>query len=199
VEVPPEGFLHLPQKQGFKPHIFLEESAIAIEGASVSLDERGGGRLVLGEKSKLTQRDKFTDWSQFHQWRPQAAIDRAAAHAPGPFDLEIELQEEIVLTDYEFAEGSPRERDGHIVYDVTQRGVPMELVASGGSEGEALRAALAELATAKSRPPLFGLMHYQMCRLVVQPLSLLKPAGPQHLMISEKGIDRKALLAALKF
>lgn len=198
VEVPPEGFLHLPQKQGFKPHIFLEEPATLIQGAAVALDERGGGRLVLGESSKLTQREKFADWSRFGEWQPQAAIDRAAQHSPGPFDLEIELQEEVVLTNYEFSDG-PREREGQVVYDVTQRGVPLELVASGGSEGESLRAALTDLAQAKSRPPLFGLMHYQMCRMVVQPLSLLTPSGPQHLMISEKDIDRKALLAALKF
>jgi hypothetical protein len=82
---------------------------------------------------------------------------------------------------------------------VSHGGAAIELRASAASEGEALRQSLKGLIKAKTRPPLYGLMHYQMCRLVVQPLALLEDGGPKHLMISEKNVDKKALLAALKF
>lgn len=199
VEVPPEGFLHLPQKQCFKPYMFLEGRSIVIENVAVALDKHGGGRLMLGEKSTLTEADKFSDWEQFTLWNPQRAIENIQAHSPGPFDLEVELQEEIVFTDWVFGDPSPHERDGQLAYAVQQAGVPFEFVASHSAEGNALREALAKLAKAKTRPPLYGLMHYQMCRLVVQPLSLLEENGPKHLMISEKSVDKKTLLAALKF
>lgn len=44
---------------------------------------------------------------------------------------------------------------------------------------------------------LFGLVHYETCRLVLQPLALLTARGPIHLMTSPDGIDRKALLKNL--
>jgi hypothetical protein len=41
-------------------------------------------------------------------------------------------------------------------------------------------------------------MHYERCRLMFQPLSVFGEQGPEHLMVSAKNVDRKALLAALK-
>jgi hypothetical protein len=72
-------------------------------------------------------------------------------------------------------------------------------VASPGPEGKALRRALDGLRKKKRRPPLFGLMHYDKCRLVLQPLSLFEEAGPTHLMLSEEKVDRAAILKTLKF
>jgi hypothetical protein len=198
-EVPPEGFLHLPQKQGFKPHLFLQGRSLVIEKAAVALDERGGGRLILSEKSQVTQGREFSAWEDFACWDPQQALQHIASYAPGPFDLEIDLQEEVVLRDWEFVDNKPERRDGYWLYTVSHGGAAIELRASASGEGEALRQALKALAKAKTRPPLYGLMHYQMCRLVMQPLALLEDAGPKHLMISEKNVDKKALLAALKF
>lgn len=199
VEVPPEGFLHLPQKQKFKPHIFLEGKSLKIEQAAIALDERGSGRLVLGEKSKVALGTKFTDWNHFEDWQPQPAIEAIANYQAGPFDLEIDLQEEVVLDDWSFMDNKPQERDGYWAYDINYRDLSIELRASTSGEGDALRDELEQLAKAKKRPPLFGLMHYQMCRLVMQPLAVLEESGPRHLMISEKNVDKKALLAALKF
>jgi len=44
---------------------------------------------------------------------------------------------------------------------------------------------------------LFGLLHYETCRFVLQPLALLTERGPIHLTTSPEGIDRKALLENL--
>ncbi len=44
---------------------------------------------------------------------------------------------------------------------------------------------------------LFGLLHYETCRFVLQPLALLTERGPIHLTTSPEGIDRKALLKNL--
>jgi hypothetical protein len=82
---------------------------------------------------------------------------------------------------------------------VAYRHAQMELEISDSSEGAALRAALQAIHKGKRRPPLFGLMHYAGCNLVVQPLTALEADGPRYLTISDKDIDRKALLAALKF
>jgi len=51
--------------------------------------------------------------------------------------------------------------------------------------------------TLVSSSRLFGLLHYETCRLVLQPLALMTDRGPIHLMTSPEGIDRKALLANL--
>ena len=47
--------------------------------------------------------------------------------------------------------------------------------------------------------PLFGVMHYSNGRMLVQPLTLFEYGKPNYITISNKAIDRKALLATLKF
>ncbi len=85
------------------------------------------------------------------------------------------------------------------MFPITHRGVVFDAVASRGDEGKALRGALEALRKKKERPPLFGLLHYEMGRLMLQPLAVFGKEGPEQLMLSlEKG-DRAALLKALKF
>jgi len=198
VDVPPEGYLHLPQKQKFTAHQFLERRVVTIDDATVAVDAAGIGRITLGEKSRLELGDKFEDWSRFTEWSPEPALKRLAAHEPGPLDLEVELQEEIVLCDWSI--GEPRERDesGQTVYPVWHGEVEFDAVVSAGIEGEALRGALDELRNKKSRPPLLGLLHYELCRPVLQPLAVIDNDGPRHLMLSDKSVDRKELLKALR-
>ena len=50
----------------------------------------------------------------------------------------------------------------------------------------------------KDGPPLYGLMHYERCRLVFQPLAAFKPE-PDYLPISKENVNKAALLKALKF
>jgi hypothetical protein len=198
-EVPAEGFLHLPQKQKFTAHQFLEGRTVVIENAAVAADGRGGGRISLGDDSAMSLGEPFDQWERFQSWDPKAALERIQAHRPGPLDLEVELQEEVVLKEWEV--GAPADgEDGRTVYPVASGGAAFDAVAPAGAEGQALRRALEALRKKrKQRPPLFGLMHYEKCRLVLQPLAAFGPDGPVQLMLSDEKIDRAALLKALKF
>jgi hypothetical protein len=42
-------------------------------------------------------------------------------------------------------------------------------------------------------------MHYEACRLILQPLATFGESGPEQLMLSNEKVDRAALLKALKF
>ncbi len=72
-----------------------------------------------------------------------------------------------------------------------------DAIASPGAEGKALKKSLEELRKKKTRPPLFGLMHYEMCRLMLQPLAVFGKTGPEYLTLSDEKLDRKELLKAL--
>jgi hypothetical protein len=199
LDIPPEGFLHLPHKQKFTANLFLERKTVVIERASVAVDDAGVGRVSLGEQSAVTAGEPFAEWDCFHAWSPAPALERIRRHEPGPFDVDVELQDEVVLTDWEI--GAPAERDGQhrMAYPVTYRDTVFDAVVSQGTEGRTLRAALDGLRKKKRRPPLFGLMHYEGCRLVLQPLALLGKEGPEQLMLSAEKVDRSVLVRALKF
>src|SRR5262249_52933727 len=82
--IPPEGFLHLPQKQKFAPFLLLERKTISIQNATVSGDETGAGRLSLTDQSTVTQGKPFTDWDRFLEWSPAPALERLPHHVPRP-------------------------------------------------------------------------------------------------------------------
>lgn len=197
--VPPEGFLHLPQKQKFRPTVFLERKVVRLERVAVALDSYGGGRISLGESSTVVAGDSFTDWMRIGTWDVQSALDRIRSHTPSPFDLEIELQEEAVLSDWTAGEPVLREETGQHVYPVRAGGGEFDGVVSSGEEGHVLRKQFDTLATAEQRPPLFGLVHYELGRMVLQPLATLTPSGPSYLTISETNMDAKELVRLLKF
>ncbi len=200
--VPAEAFLHLPQTQKFTPKILLEATEISVTGAAVTLDEHGGGRLMLGPKATVKPAAKLTSWQRWHAWEPATAAARIRAHPISPLDLEVELQEEVVLTDWEL--GAPAEsehRPEHLIYPLTSGGRSYDAIASRGGDGEALRAALDGMSRpkkTKARPPLFGLVHYEMARLVFQPLTAFGDK-PSHLMISTENIDLASLMKTLDF
>jgi hypothetical protein len=194
--VPPEAFLHLPQPQRFYPRLFCESRPVVIEKAAVALDESGGGRLLLGPDSTVTEGDETIVGLPDESFDVRAAAARLHAHRPGPLDIEIELQEEVVLRGWELGDPVPRRgREDQLVYPLRTTTLSLDAVVSSGDEGQELRAALEELrAPEAKRPPLFGLVHYELCRLVLQPLSLLTREGPRHLMISgEREFDPKTL------
>lgn len=200
LEVPPEGFLHLPQKQKFVPSLFLEKKAVVIRDALTAADESGAGRVVLTEQSTVTAGTSFEDWGRFLDWSPAPAAARLARHKPGPLDLETELQEEVVLRDYEIQPPEDGDEPGHTVYPVTAGPLTLHAVVGPESEGKALRKNLDALRKPKKdRPPLFGLIHYERCRIVLQPLTTFGKAGPEYLTISRENVDKAALLKALSF
>jgi hypothetical protein len=198
MEIPPEAFLTLPQKQKFVPKLFLEGRSVVVEKAAVALDEYGGGRVSLGEQSTVTAGGEFTDWERFQTWDAAAALRRIEAHAPGPLDLDVEVQEEVVLRDWQLGPSATRD-DGQSVYPLTCGPVTFDAVVSAGAEGAALRTALNGLRKKKQKAPLFGLLHYERCRLLLQPLSVFGDNGPVQLMLSDEKFDRAALLRAMKF
>ena len=197
--VPAEAFLHLPQAQKFMPKLLLEPTEIVVTDAAVSLDEHGGGRLLLGPKSTVKAGAKLKAWDA--SWDPATAAARIKGHPISPLDLEVELQEEVVLADWEI--GAPEESDRrpeHAIYPITAAGRSYEAIASRGADGEALRAALdGYRKRGAKRPPLFGIVHYEMARLVLQPLAALGDAGPTHLMIAADNIDLASLMKTLDF
>lgn len=187
---PAEAFLHLPQPQKFLPRLFCEPKPLAIENAAVSPD----GRIFLGPQSTVRQTEgNFPRPAPFD---PAAAAARLRAHRPGPLDIEVELQEEVLLE--EWTVGAPVERPGRadqVVYPVHALDLEFDAVVSTGEDGKELRDALDGFRKPKAkRPPLFGLVHYELCRLILQPLSVHEPSGPRHLMIAgEQKFDPKTL------
>lgn len=199
VDIPPEGFLHLPQKQKFAPAILLDRKTVRISNAAVSGDEAGGWRLTLGEQSTVTPGAPFTAWQQFLEWSPVVARERIANHVPGPLDLDTELQEEVVLQDYQIGPPADGDEPGQVIYPVTAGMLTLHALVGAGVEGKTLRKNLDELQKPKKeRPPLFGLMHYERCRLVLQPLTTFR-TEPDYLTISPENVNKAALLKAMSF
>jgi hypothetical protein len=198
-EIPPEGFLHLPQKQKFAPILLLGKHTLAIRDASLSLDDSGGGRVVLTDSSMVAAGKPFNDWARFLDWSPAPAAARLKGHAPGPLDLDTELQEEVVLRGYEIGLPADGDEPGQIVYPVTAGPLALHAVVGPDPEGKALRKGLDDLRKKKKdRPPLFGLLHYERCRLVLQPLTAFN-GGPDYLTISNEVVNKAALLKAMSF
>ncbi len=185
---PAEAFLHLPQPQKFLPRLFCDPHRIVIEKAAVALDDYGGGRLVLGPDSTVTAKNDDVPWERYLEFDPAGAAARLRAHRPGPLDIEVELQEEMVLKSWSL--GKPAERPGRpdqIVYPLQSPTMEFDAVVSTGDDGKELREKLDAFRASKSaRPPLFGLVHYELCRPVFQPLAVIDKEGPGHLMISGK-------------
>ena len=200
VAIPAEGYLHLPQKQKFKPAILLDGKAVTFRDATVALDDDGGGRIGLTEKSTVVAGEPFRAWDQFLDWSPAPALERIKNHSPGPLDLDTELQEEIVLRDYEIEAPVEGNEPGQSVYPIADGRLMLHAVVGDGEEGKALKAKLDALRKLKkNRPPLYGLMHYESSRLVFQALSTFGASGPDYLPISRKNIDKAALLKAMSF
>lgn len=185
---PAEAFLHLPQPQKFLPRVFCDPHRIVIEKAAVALDDSGGGRLVLGPDSTVTAKEGDVAWDRYLDFDPAGAAARLRVHRPGPLDIEVELQEEVVLKSWTV--GKPVERPGRpdqLVYPLNSPTMEFDAVVSTGDDGKELREKLEAFRPAKAaRPPLFGLVHYELCRPVFQPLAVIDKEGPAHLMISGK-------------
>lgn len=198
LKVPPEGFLHLPQKQKFTASVFLEQRAVTIERAQLVRDN-AGDRLTLSEQSSVAPGAPFHGWSRFLDWSSAAALERLGEHIPSPLDLDTELQEEVVLRDYALGSPSAGDIPGRTVYPITSGRFHFAAIVGPNPEGKALRTSLDELRKLKkNRPPLYGLMHYERCRLTLQPLTAFRPA-PDYLTISPESVNKAALLKALSY
>ncbi|HEY9731533.1 MAG TPA: hypothetical protein V6C89_06455 [Drouetiella sp.] len=198
--VPAESFLHLSQKQKFKPIDFMSGRKIVATDAAVTVEKSGTARLNLLEKSTITLGDKFVDWANYtSSWDPLVALHRLQSHPPGPLDLDIEMQEEIVLQGWKIDLPVEDGKDVKHTYPITYKNVVFRGVVPKGADGAELDDTLHKLLTAKIPPPMFGLLHYERCRLTLQPLSIFGGNGPEYMNISDKHIDPTVILKLLKF
>jgi hypothetical protein len=194
VEVPPEAFLALEQKQKFRPTQLLEKKTI--EATDVTIARGSPTRVLLGPDSRLTLGDEIEDWSAYRGWDRAAALDRIEAHVPDPMALPVEFAEEVVLDDWALGAfedvGKPYE-----VADVESEGFAVSLRVDDDTPHA--KAALKKAAKRKrGKPALFGSVHYELGRAVMTPLSLLGEDGPDYLTIAEANVDKAALVRALK-
>jgi hypothetical protein len=198
LDLPSEAFLHLPQKQKFKPSLLLEKKVVEATKCAVSAQPGSAMRLTLGDASTLTSCDAFTDWQSLWSWDLQTAAERLNQHRPTPIDLEIELQEEVFLHDWQPDE--PRETDeGHTLLPIATRFLPFEIRLDPGPSGVPVRGVITKMAAKKRRPPLFGVTHYESSRLVLQPLAALGKDGIEYVTVSPDKISQAALVKAMKF
>jgi hypothetical protein len=216
-DITAEAFLHLPQPQKYHPKIFTERQVLTVTGAAIALDERGGGRLLLGPRATVTQEGKLAGgWAPYQSWQIGPALARARAHAPSPLDLPNELQEEVVLTDWSCKEDGARATPERRIFTITTAGLELDAVVPTGADGKALAGHLETHAKRKPgasppakpsakassaalpAPPLYGLVHYELGRLVLTPLATLGVDGPVHLMLSNEKINLTALLGSLQ-
>jgi hypothetical protein len=199
MDIVPEAFLHLPHKGKFPPFLLTERKTIKFERAEIVIDESGTGRINVGEQSTVTTGEAFEAWEQYLTWDPVAALQRIRRHKSGPLDLDTELQEEVVLRDYEFGEESDGDQPGQTITPLTAGGLQFSVFLGAGAEDKTLRQNLAELKKLKSdRPPLFGMLHYEKCRLVLQPLTVFKP-GADYLTLTKESLKKSALLKGMSF
>lgn len=198
LELPAEAFLQLPQKQKFKPALFLDKRIVQIARCAVHRQPNTVTRLILGETSEVTAADAFSDWKRFWTWDVREASGRLLAHRPTPLDLEVELQEDVFFDQWTAGEGKSSDEG----YDLLPLEVgPMHFHArlDRGPSGNPLSGVMIKLAAGKSRPPLYGVAHYESCRLLLQPLTALGKDGPEYLTVSPDKISQAQLVKAMKF
>jgi hypothetical protein len=198
LELPAEAFLHLPQRQKFKPSMLLEKKTVEVTGCAVSLLPGAPARLVLGEDSTLTSGDEFGGWGSLLRWDMQAAAARLEQHRPTPMDLEIEFQEEVFISDWR--PGARREtEDGYDLLPVETNHLPLEMRLDRGPSGVPVRDVMGKIAVKKKRPAIYGIVHYESSRLILQPLSAWGEHGIEYLTVSRDKINQAELVKAMKF
>ncbi len=198
LDVPPEAFLHLPQRQGFHPAILLEKRVVDAAAIALAAQPSGPRRLSLQAESKLALGAEFHAWDSLLDWNQAQAAVRITQHQPTPLDLDIELQEEVILRDWQPLDPRP----GHDEYDVVpiEAGwLPFEIRLDRGPSCAPLRDRIRTFLERQDRPPLYGLAHYESCRIVLQPLAVVENAGIDYLTISTESFSRATLVRAMKF
>ena len=95
LDLPAEAFLHLPQKQKFKPSILLEKKVVEVTKCAVSAQAGGATRLIAGRGQHSDRRRSVHGLAVALGWDMRQAAERLEQHRPTPMDLEIELQEEV--------------------------------------------------------------------------------------------------------
>jgi hypothetical protein len=77
--------------------------------------------------------------------------------------------------------------------------LPFEARLDHGPSGKPARDVVLKMAEKKRRPPIFGIAHYELCRLMLQPLATLGKDGIEYLTVSPDKISQAELVKAMKF
>jgi len=195
-DIPAEAYLHLPLPQKFKATEFLKGHAFQLGPLGLS-DE---GRISLLPDTQLQVDAKpFSAWADFLHWDSAASKQRLDEYQPGPFDLDVEMQEEIVVENWRVGEAEELTREQLQLFPIITDAATYYCALGSGPENDFFRDSLLKLNKKKLKAPMFGVMHYESCRLMFQPLSLIKEDGPEQLMLSKETFDQAALVRALKF
>jgi len=200
-DMPAEAYLHLPQPQKFTPKIFRDGKIVKIQGAAVLLDDRGGGRLLLGPKSTAAEDGPHSSWEPLWRFDPAAALERVRRHCPGPLDLAVEMQEEVVLSDVKLSAEPVRVSEGRRDFSLTAAGgLAFDAAIPDGPDGmdmlPRLRAGIKPSKETKS-PLLYGVAYYEFGRMVLLPLAILKKDGPDLITLSNEKFNLSSLLGTL--
>jgi len=198
LDLPTEAFLHLPQKQKFKPSLLLEKKIVEISKCAVNRSAGTATRLMLGDASEMKSTEEFADWNRFCQWNAQDAAARLELHRPTPLDLEIEFQEEVFLTDWQPAELKSTE-ESYDVLPIQSEFLNYSARLDRGPSGIPMRDTVQKMAKEKTRPPIFGIAHYEACQIIMQPLTAFEKDGPVYLTVSPEKISQAELVKAMKF
>lgn len=200
LEVKPQGPPGSPTPPGFKPVTLAEPEAFAFDAVALTPDGRGGARLMLGPRSRLRPLGRYDDWSTVTSSSPldpRALAERVRAHEITPLDLEVELAEELVLTEVSIGDVKPGDDDLADRMESSANGLTFEVPLARTEETVALREALRELKD-RGAGSLFGVVHFDRCRMMLAPLSVVDAkSGPRHLMLSLEKADLKQLTRSL--
>ena len=195
-DIEPEAFLHLEQKHTFRPIDLLGDKTYWFDHVML-MGEQAPFRLTLTEQSKVTENSVFDDWKSFIKWDQVQAHQRLVQHEPNPFELDVELQEDIFLRDWTLGGYKTNKIDHYRYYQISMG--DLDFHAQVAEDDKTTQKALAALKKQKDKPPLYGLLHYEACQLILQPLSLIQDAKPKQLCLSDKKRGAASLLRSMKF
>ncbi len=199
IEVSPEAFLNLQQKQGFRPADLLGGKRVVIEQASISAE--APHRIHLGPASKLSIGEPVDDWQGLIDWQPDQWLARLRQHRPDPLELPVEHSVEVLLAPWQLLQ--------EFAASTATGKAASERIASIGALGmrwrvrvdaaeDALERALAEAGQTESPPALYASAHVELGQAVLAPLALLPLTGPpKYITIGPMKGDRAALVRAL--
>ena len=196
-KVHPEAYLEFEQKQGYRPKRLLSD-VFNMDKVVVSYETHQRVRINLLPDAQVTFFQPAIEQENFDALMccdPVLAKQQLIDYQPSPFDLEIDLQTEVLLLNWQMSD--LREDPGfpdRFVIDIGAAGVDYLALISKSEEGEALLLALQGLVNSDLHPPLFALMHYELGQRIIQPLSLVTDKGLTHLMLGQDKTDYKALL-----
>lgn len=200
-KIPAEGYLHLPQKQKFHPKSFLDGKVIQFQNVLVSNTQSAAKRIQLSEKSQVEIGDSVEDWATWLTWDPAKALQRIEQHEISPFDVDIELQEEVVFRDYRLLEAEATDNPNQTIIPLVVSDSRFDLVVSNSVEGKPSLQALKDESKLSHPRPLYGVMYYSNAQLLALPLTIYDEQEDRmnYITISSDSIDKKALLSAMKF